>query len=57
MATTLRFNYDETIDYIITKQEKAEKMCSNTQNYCSRAHKIQQNVFFYTKECAFCNLF
>lgn len=40
---------DETIDYIFIKQEKTRKMCSNTQNLCSRAHKNVQNVFLGLK--------
>lgn len=44
---------DETRDYIFIKQEKAQKMCSNTLILCSRAHKIAQNVFFNLKYCDF----
>ena len=44
---------DETIDYIFIKQEKTQKMCSNTQNFCSRAHKNVRNVFFDLKRCDF----
>jgi len=42
----LRLISDETRDYIFIKQEKTQKMCSNTQNLCSRAHKIVRIVFF-----------
>ena len=41
--------WDETIDYIFIKQEKTQKMCSNTLILCSRAHKIMQIVFFNLK--------
>lgn len=48
---------DETIDYIFIKQEKTQKMCSNTHNLCSRAHKITRIVFFDLKYWDFYKLF
>lgn len=47
----LRLISDETRDYIFIKQEKTQKMCSNTQNLCSRAHKIVLIVFFDLNCC------
>ena len=53
----LRLISDETRDYIFIKQEKTQKMCSNTQNLCSRAHKIIQYIFLHLKRCDIFKIF